>query len=127
MPQIEELAARLKVTEDELMDAVADTGYELVPSAEGAEMAGDEGPEEGMAEDEMAMEDDALPIGDEGIAAEEDMAIEEDMGAGPMGLPPLPGTDFPEGRPSESDNPRMKMKMLVMDASKKALQEGKRK
>lgn len=115
MPQMEELAERLKVTVDELQDAVADTGYELVPSAEGAEMLGDEGPEEGMVEDEAAME------GEDMAAEEEGMAAEEGMGEGPMGLPPLPGmmTD----RPSEDENPRMKMKMLVMNASKKALDE----
>ena len=115
MPQMEELADRLKVTVDELQDAVADTGYELVPSAEGAEMAGDEGPTDGMAEDEeMAAEDGAMAAEYEGMAAEDEMG-------GPMGLPPLPGmmTD----RPSEDENPRMKMKMLVMNASKKALTE----
>ena len=107
MPQMEELAARLNVTKDELFDAVADTGYDLVPSAEGPEMAGDEGPEDTMAEDEeMAAED-------------EGMAAEEEMEGGPMGLPPLPG--MMADRPSEDENPRMKMKMLVMNAAGKAL------
>jgi hypothetical protein len=39
------------------MGMLSDTGYDLVPSAGGPEMMGDEGPEEGMADEEMAMDD----------------------------------------------------------------------
>lgn len=119
MPMMEDLLSRLQEsppqTEDDLMGMLADTGYDIVPSEEGAEMMGDEGPEDVMEEDVMA---------DEGG---EEMGEEAEMGGDPMGLPPLPG--MMEDRPSEDANPRMKMKMLVMNAAGKALkgEKGKRK
>ena len=71
MPQMDELADRLQVSKEELMEAVADTGYELVPTAGPADPAGMAGMEEkGMAEEE-AMEGeeemmDPAPAGMEG-------------------------------------------------------------
>ena len=53
MPQMDELADRLQVSKEELMEAVADTGYELVPTAGPADPAGMAGMEEDMAEEDM--------------------------------------------------------------------------
>lgn len=118
MPMMDELLTRLQdsppQTKDDLMDVLSDTGYDLVPSPEGPEMAGDEGPEEGMADD-MAM-DDEMAAEDEGMAEDDAM-----MEAGPLGMPSLPGGDMGEDRVSEDKNPRMKMKMLVMKAAGNAL------
>ena len=79
-------------------------------------MVGDEGPDEGMADEEMAMDDEEAVGEEEGMAEEDAM-----MGGDPLGLPPLPGDDMGGDRVSEGKNPRMKMKMLVMKAAGNAL------
>ena len=89
MPQMDELADRLQVSKEELMEAVADTGYELVPTAGPADPAGMAGMEEDMAEEDMAeegggpgsLEDVLAGIegGEEGMADEEAMEGEEEM------------------------------------------------
>ena len=120
MPMMEDLLSRLQEsppqTEEDLMGMLSDTGYDLVPSAGGPEMMGDEGPEEGMADEEMAMDDEETVGEEEGMAEEDAM-----MGGDPLGLPSLPGDDMGEDRVSEDKNPRMKMKMLVMKAAGNAI------
>ena len=120
MPMMEELLTRLQEsppqTEADLMDVLAATGYDIVPSEEGPELPGDEGPEDVAADEEMAMDDEVAAEEDEGMAEEDEI-----MEAGPLGMPPLPGDDMGEDRVSEDKNPRMKMKMLVMKAAGNAL------
>lgn len=93
MPQMDELAERLQVSKEELMDAVADTGYELVP-AEGP--AGVAGMEEDMAEEDMAEEEGGMRSledvlsgiegEEEGVAEEEVKEEEEMMDPAPAGM-----------------------------------------
>ena len=120
MPMMDELLTRLQEsppqTKDDLMDVLADTGYDLVPSPEGPEMPGDEGPDDAMADEEMAMDDEVASEEDEGMAEDDEI-----MEAGPLDMPPIPGSDMGEDRVSEGKNPRMKMKMLVMKAAGNAL------
>jgi len=91
---MDELAERLQVSKEELMDAVADTGYELVP-AEGP--AGVAGLEEGMAEEEGAAEEEGgmrsledvlsgIEGEEEGVAEEEVEEEEEMMDPAPAGM-----------------------------------------
>ena len=111
MPMMEELAERLKVTEDELLAAVADTGYELVP----AEPSGDE---EGMVMEEVESPDDAGPEQGEG---EEEGEEEEDMGQAVL------DSFMPFNMTDEEMTPQMTLKVERAGAAHRAINGDKNK
>lgn len=115
MPQMDELAARLNVSKDELMDAVMDTGYELVPTAGPADPAG----VAGMGE-EMPMEE---PMGEEGPPGR---SLDEILGMveGPGDEGPM-DTVVEEEEEVKEKGP-INIRALTMDVSKRQMAKGKK-
>ena len=116
MPQMDELAARLNVTIDELQEAVADTGYELVPTAGPTDPAGVAGMEE-----EMPVEE---PVGEEGPPGK---SLDEILG-----MMDAPGDEGPtdtvveEDEVAEEKGGPINIRALTMDVSKRKIAESKK-
>ena len=116
MPQMDELAARLNVSKDELMDAVADTGYELVPTAGPADPAGVAGMEE-----EMPMEEPMAEEGPPGKSLDEILGMMDAPGdEGPM------DTAVEEDEVVEEKGGPINIRALPMDVSKRKIAESKK-
>ena len=116
MPQMDELAARLNVSKDELMDAVADTGYELVPTAGPADPAGVAGMEE-----EMPMEEPMAEEGAPGQSLDDVLAMMSGEGdEGPV------DTAVEEEEVKEEKGGPINIRALTMDVSKRQMAKGKK-
>ena len=110
MPQMDELAARLNVSTDELQAAVADTGYELVPTAGPSDPAGMAGMEEAMAEE-----------GPPGKSLDEILGMMDAPGdEGPM------DTAVEEDEVVEEKGGPINIRALTMDVSKRKIAESKK-
>ena len=118
MPMMKDLLDKLQEdppsTEQELRDALDETGYDLImkePSMGDGEME-DDSPMEAMGEDYDEDEEAPEDMGPDDAAVELDiikemMPMDAAMGAAPMGV-----------------NPRMMMQVKTRKAAKKALKEG---
>ena len=115
MPQMDELADRLKVSKEELQAAVADTGYELVPTAGPSDPAGVAGMEE-----EMPMED---PMGEEGPPGQSlDDVLAMMSGEGDEG----PMDTVVEEEEEVKEKGPINIRALTMDVSKRQMAKGKK-